>query len=137
MKKFFALVIAMILLASGMQVSVGLHYCGGTLADIKISVTGKLASCGMEESESGCTAHPAIEKNCCDDQISFYSLNGNYFPEYFKLSNISAEKGFAPISGDSYIAAITFGSALVNWVLPPGDNLKQGLTLPEICVFRI
>ncbi len=36
------------MLASGMKVSIDRHYCGGQLAATKISVTGKLASCGME-----------------------------------------------------------------------------------------
>jgi hypothetical protein len=137
MKKVFAILIAVILLASGMQISLDRHYCGGNLADVKISVTGKLASCGMEKSESSCPIHSAIDKKCCEDQISFYSLNSNYFPEYYKLSHTSTERVINPILADNPIYVSAYSPDINNWVLPPGNYLKSGLTQSEICVFRI
>jgi hypothetical protein len=54
MKKVLILLIAVILAVSGMQISLDRHYCGGQLADVRVSVTGKLASCGMENEEPVC-----------------------------------------------------------------------------------
>lgn len=137
MKKLLTIIIAAILFASGMQVSLDRHYCGGNLIDVRISVTGKLASCGMEQPESTCPDHPIIDNKCCEDQISFYSLNSNFFPEYFKLSHPFSERDILPIHIGNLITGNSLNTDSVNWELPPGDNLKSSLTQSEICVFRI
>jgi hypothetical protein len=137
MKKALTILIAIFLLASGMQVSIDRHYCGGSLAGTRISVTGKLASCGMEQSESSCPGHPVIDKKCCEDQVSFYSISSNYYPEYFSLTHATSERDIFPLQIGNYISNNSFNHDLINWFFPPGDNLKSGLTQPEICVFRI
>lgn len=137
MKKVLTIIIAVILLASGMKVTLDHHYCCGNLVDVKISVTGKLASCGMEQTESGCPGHPAINKKCCDDQISFYSLNSNYYPEYLELAHPFSQRDIFPVHIGNFISGNSFNADAVDWVLPPGLNLKSALTPSEICVFRI
>lgn len=136
MKKVLTILFMVILLASGMQVIIDRHYCGGKLADVKISVTGKLTSCGMEKSESNCPVNPSIDKKCCEDQIFLYSLNSNYLPAYFRLSHPSISRIITPVFIDCNIAGNTYGTELSNWVLPPGYKLKFALTQSEICVFR-
>ena len=137
MKKVLTILIAAIILVSGMQVSVDRHYCGGKLIDVKISVTGKLASCGMEQTGSSCPDHPTIDKKCCENQLSFFSLNNNYYPEYFKSIHQVSEKDILPMHMGNLFSGSTFNKDLVNWVLPPGNNLKSRLTQSDICVFRI
>jgi hypothetical protein len=137
MGKVFAILIVGIILASGMQVTLDRHYCGGKLIDVKISVTGKLASCGMEQTESSCPNHPTINKKCCEDQISFYNLKSNYYPEYFKLTHPISERDILPVQAGSHLAGTSFNTDFINWVLPPGYTLKTWLTQSEICVFRI
>ncbi|HBH85228.1 MAG: hypothetical protein A2X05_05940 [Bacteroidetes bacterium GWE2_41_25] len=137
MKKVLTILTAAILLVSGMQVSLDRHYCGGNLIDVKISVTGKLASCGMEQYESSCPGHQAIDKKCCEDQLSFYSLNSNYFPEYFKLSNPTSQRDLLPIHIGNFLPGNSLNTDPVDWVLPPGDYHKSSLKRSEICVFRI
>lgn len=137
MKKVFTILIAVIMLASGMKVSIDHHYCGGKLAAKKVSLTSKLASCGMEENEHTCSNQPAVDKNCCEDQITYFGISTRYVTEYFKLS--------PPSEGKDIPSHILFNATLnysyknnsVSWVLPPGDKIKSGPSLSEICVFRI
>ena len=48
MKKFISISLTFLLLAALFHFSIATHYCGGTIAATKISLSGKLASCGME-----------------------------------------------------------------------------------------
>jgi hypothetical protein len=137
MKKVLTIITAAILLASGMRVSIDRHFCGGNLADVRISLTGKMAWCGMEQSESDCPHNPVIDKKCCEDQVSFYGINTNYYPEHFKFTPPASERDIIPRLAVNNISGISYNPDLIQWVLPPGDNLKTGLTQPEICVFRI
>ena len=137
MKKVLTILIAAFLLASGMQVSIDHHYCGGSLAGTRISLTGKLASCGMEKPESSCPDHQGIDKKCCEDQLSFYSISSNYYPEYFKLTYPTSERGTIYLLTGNIISDNSYNPDLFNWVFPPGDYFKSRLTQSEICVFRI
>ena len=137
MRKVLTILIATILLASGMQVTLDRHYCGGSLAGTRISITGKLASCGMEESESSCSGHPVIDKKCCEDRVSYFSISSNYYPECFKLTYPTSERGTIHLHTGNLISDNSYNPDLINWVFPPGDNFKSRLTQSEICVFRI
>jgi hypothetical protein len=137
MRKVLPIVITVVLLASGMQLSIDRHYCGGILADVRISLTGKMASCGMDQSESGYQNYPSIDNKCCEDQVSFYSIVSNYFPEYFKLIRLASERDISIPQLSVFPSCNSYNSDSINWVLPPGFNLRAGLTLAEICVFRI
>jgi len=137
MKKVITILVSVILIASGMHISIDRHYCGGSLADVKISVTGKLASCGMEQAESSCSNNPAFDQKCCEDQISLYGITSNYYPEYFKIIHPVSERDVTAIKVGTFIPDKSYNTDLISWVLPPGYNLKTGLTQPEICVFRI
>jgi hypothetical protein len=137
MKRTFTILITAVLIASGMHVSIDRHYCGGTLADVKLSFTGKLASCGMEQAESDCRSNPVFDQKCCEDQISYLNISTNYFPEFSNTVNPVYEKDIILIQSASYLTPNSYftGSDII--VLPPGDKIKPGLTQPEICVFRI
>jgi len=137
MKKVMTILIATILLASGMQVTLDRHYCGGSLAGIRISVTGKMASCGMEKSESSCPDHLVFDKKCCEDQVSHFSISSNYYPEYFKIMLPTWEKKIIDTTVSNFIVGESFNTDLISWVLPPGDIPKSRLTQSGICVFRI
>jgi hypothetical protein len=137
MKKVLTILLAVIFPVVGMQITLDRHYCGGKLADVKISVTGKMASCGMEQSESNRPDHPTIDNKCCEDKVSFYSITSNYCPEHFKLAQPIFERDILPLYVGNLISGNTHNAILTDWVLPPGDNLTSRLTQPEICVFRV
>jgi len=125
------------MLTSGMKISIDHHYCGGNLAATKVSLTGKLASCGMEEQEHTCSNQPSIDKNCCEDHLAYFGINTRYLPEYFKLSPLSPVKDITAFPAYNVILDYSGINNFTSWVLPPGDKIKSGLSLSEICVFRI
>jgi hypothetical protein len=51
MKKLLSRSVALIILLTGMNLTISSHFCGGVLAATKVSFTGKLASCGMESGQ--------------------------------------------------------------------------------------
>lgn len=137
MKKVLTILVTVVLLASGMQVSIDRHYCGGELAAVRLSVTGRKASCGMEKTEYTCPDHPVLNKKCCEDQISFYSISSRYIPGSIKLSHLFTGRDIPPAPVSFIVLRNSDSSDFITRVLPPGDESVSDLTLPEICVFRI
>jgi len=137
MKKVLIIIIAGILFASGMVVSIDRHYCGGNLADIKISFTGKMATCGMEQGNPVCPDHPVIGNKCCEDQVTYYCLSSNYFPEYFDITRPNPVRSIMASDFNNFNVNVLLHSELISWVVPPGYNILSRLTQQDICVFRI
>jgi len=137
MKKISAILIGIVMIASGFQVSIDHHFCGGVLAATKLSVTGKLASCGMKMTGHSHTDRSSIEKKCCEDQLLKIVFNSNYIPEF---SNHSASlkvnhQTSVPVCDLILNSFVQNGSS--RWVLPPGTDPDRRITLSSICVFRI
>lgn len=137
MKKAFAILIALIMLASVIQVSIDHHYCGGKLSGIKISIMGKMASCGMENDIHPCTNQNVIDKKCCEDQLTYYSFSSKYLPEHFRITQTYAGKDVPAFPVFNIVISSPDISGFTSMVLPPGDKIKSDVTLSEICVFRI
>jgi hypothetical protein len=136
MKKVFAILVTVILLVSGMEISLDRHYCGDRLAAVKISFSGKMATCGMVQSCPVSSDHQGIHNRCCEDKLTFYNLSNKYYPEYFKLTEPATSFNFINTSLFNYTSGDQFKNQ-VSWVLPPGESFVTRLTQPEICVFRI
>ena len=137
MKKVLSILASVILLLSGLQISVDRHYCGGRLVDAKISFSGEMASCGMEESEKKSTENLSFDKRCCEDQVTFYSLVNNYSPEYSSFEVPAKFKTDIPFLLSDNIARNSFVEEKKSWSHPPGNFNQSRLTQPDLCVFRI
>lgn len=137
MKGAFTILIGVFMLTSGMTVSIDKHYCGGELAETKISFSGKLASCGMEYIQNECPGHPSMDKVCCDDQLTLYRISGHYLPEYFRLSNTFDSKDIPSAPECDALFRGEYMDAYRTWELPPGEKLKSAPSLSKICVYRI
>lgn len=139
MKKLFSISIAFIMLLSGLQLTVSRHYCGGELADSKVSVFGHVASCGMETAIDDCTHASTIEESgCCNNKVSVYEVDHNYSPSFTEF------KAFAQTVLQVFVIPenITFHSLtsfcnLYTDVSPPGFLPSNAVSLTKICVFRI
>ena len=125
------------MLVSVIQVSIDHHYCGGVLADTRISFTGKLASCGMEQVSHTCPDQVSITGKCCDDQVTVYNITSQYSPEYFRLSHPAAGKDLPAVHCIDIVLRSAERAVQTAWVRPPGANPELALSLAEICVFRI
>jgi len=139
MKKLLSISIAFIMLISGLQLTVSRHYCGGELADSKVSVWGHVASCGMETATDDCT-QPGnhVKSSCCNNKVSVYEVDHNYSPSFteFKAFAQTVLQVFV-IPENITFHSLTSFSNLYTDVSPPGFLPANAVSLPKICVFRI
>jgi hypothetical protein len=139
MKKLFSILIAFIMLLSGLQLTISRHYCGGELADAKVSLTGHVASCGMETATDDCT-QPGnhVKSSCCNDQVSVYEVEHNYSPSFtgFKAFAQTVLQVFV-IPENLTFHSLTSFSNLYTDASPPDFLPANAVSLPKICVFRI
>ncbi|PGH39954.1 MAG: hypothetical protein CRN43_05850 [Candidatus Nephrothrix sp. EaCA] len=128
MKKFVSILLAAVILLSGVNISYSMHFCGGKLAASRWTV-GKQASCGMKKKKSG-AARP-FKSDCCKNQDYKYEVDGNYSPSHvlkLELNNIFILAEF------SIFQLISFAPRPA--VLAPRG--EPPLLCPErLCVFRI
>ena len=137
MKKVFAILSSVVFIASFLRVSIDSHFCYGNLAATKISLNGEKASCGMRTTDAYNSDQVSFDSKCCEDQMSFLTLNNNFLPEYFNVEKPFPVKHvmiFHNILLSEYGFLIPDSS---NSVFPPGEYSPKWLTSPEICVFRI
>ena len=139
MKKVFSILTVILVLTAMLHISVTRHYCGGEIAASKISLSGKLATCGMEGTEDSCPLPgDHLKSHCCDDVVSVYSTDNiftpaySFLPEAFKI-NIQL-LGLSSVLPFHYPDLIT--SFYTN-VSPPGALMSTNVDLSDICVFRI
>lgn len=137
MKKSISALLALLLLISGMNVSVASHYCGGTLAQVKWSFNKELASCGME-GEHDAPQGITLNQPCCHDELSTYSTDDQYHFQSLVL------KKLAPQVIACFIAPVSllFKSQepvdyLYTHEFPPGIVFPSQVALENICVFLI
>jgi len=139
MKKLLSISLALLMLLSGMQITISMHYCGGELADSKVSLTGHLASCGMEGETDECT-QPGnhVESSCCNNQVSVYALDQNYSPSFseFKAFPQSVLQVFTVPENSSFHSKSATNITSTD-AGPPENTLVNAVSLPKICVFLI
>ena len=105
----------------------------------KISFSGKLATCGMENDK---TVMPVtgfqLTTDCCDNAIVFLGINGNYFPSFssvpgayqniIQLFIVHADIPFNGVAGANSISAD---------ISPPDVYSPYNVDLSDICILRI
>lgn len=119
--------------------SVAIHFCGGEIAGKKISLAGKLASCGMEGTEDSCPLPgDHFKTHCCDDRVNFYGIDNIYSPTYsilpdiFKIGFDISARPVISFSFDLRQSGVSYTD-----LSPPDNVLSSAVDLSEICVFRI
>ena len=127
------------MLVSGMQLTISKHYCGGALAESKVSLVGHIASCGMETATDEWT-QPGnhVKSSCCNDRVSVYAVDHNYSPSFTEFNAFAQnilQVFVIPASIDFHsFTAINLSSTDTS---PPGNSLIHAVSLPKICVFLI
>lgn len=139
MKKLLSISFAFLILLSGMNLSIATHYCGDELAASKISFSGKIANCGMEgETDQQSTSGNQLEKHCCDNHVSTFSVDHNYSPSFTDFNSFAQnilQVFIIPASINFHsFTAINLSSTDTS---PPGNLLVHAVSLPKICVFLI
>jgi len=132
-------VLVIVILLAGLQAVVSFHYCGGRIADTKVSLTGDIASCGMEGTEETCPVPGSnLDRHCCEDQINISGIVNQYTapsPAPDNRLNENPNNFSIQISG-LYSVSNSSSTAFTSFY-PPGSGLTSTVILDEICVFRI
>lgn len=137
-KKFLYISFAFLILLSGMHFSIATHICGGKIAAVKWSFTGKKATCGMEDSKSTIPDQNTITSNCCRDKVSVYSVDNNYYSSSYQFKEVTKKllhSFYVPLNLSFHTLAVS--NHLCTKVIPPGNSFTSMVTLSDICVFRI
>ena len=139
MKKDFSILFALMILLSGMHLTLATHLCGGELSAVKVSFTHKNASCGMcGEEQTSTKAQSISAESCCKDEMAFYAVDNNYSPSSFQVNKPAqqlAQVFFIPANVGTHFISSNF-STYTN-VHPPDNYFVSDVNLPDICVFRI
>lgn len=141
MKKLLSILTIILVVTAMLHFSVAQHYCGGEIVASKISLSGSLATCGMEGNEGECRhgRHgDLVESHCCDDVLTSISIDNNYTP--VTKADAGCEKTKVPVPVMPFenpvrLSFVKFRS----WsgISPPGQLTTSSVDLPQIGVFRI
>jgi hypothetical protein len=134
MRKVVAIPVIVLILFSGITVNLAFHYCGGQLADRKISLSGNPASCGMETETND--HKTSIKSFCCANSLSSYTLNNIYLPSAPVKNGLEVQE--FPVT-DIILSAVSEDSlhSCELPVRPPGTIPPSRVELDVICILRI
>jgi len=130
----------MLILLAGMHFTIATHYCCGKLVLAKLSISGELASCGMEKGAVDKCLMPVklSGPHCCKDKVSILVVDHSYLPSclIFKsftqpLLQVFVLPSFLTNHLQSQVNLVCTN------VSPPGSFLVSDVSLPDVCVFRI
>ncbi len=138
MKKSLSIFGTLFILIAGMHPSFDVHHCHGSIAAMKLSFTGALASCGMENEDSACPFHGMLTSDCCHDNLSQLIVDRSYMPASALLKEVRMQ----------VLMIVEIPAILLKRVVPatrveftdtgpPGNPLFSLVSLPAICIFRI
>ena len=139
MKKGVSISLVLLIIAAILHLSVATHYCSGKVASSKLSLTGKLANCGMENSKKGLPfPETNFTKHCCDDVVTFCGIDNNYAPSFsFIPESYQYNFQIFAIPVELSVKSQTNINSLHTNVSPPGALMSTNVDLSNICVFRI
>ncbi len=139
MKKIISISLTFIMLIALLHFSVASHYCGGMLTESRISLSGKLATCGMESTGNDQPMTGVqYTRHCCDNVLVFCGINGTYFPS-FSFVPESYQTNFMIFSAPADISVNTHGCLKSAYTSsgPPANLISSSVDLSSICILRI
>jgi len=136
MKKTFSILFVLLILVSGMHLTMATHICGGEVAAVKWSFSHEKAGCGMESTNQSCSA--IITTDCCHDQLDAFTIDSNYSPTSYQLTKINQlllQVFYVPANLEFLFSKYSFPT--YTNILPPGTSRTRAVYLADICVFLI
>lgn len=127
------------MMLSGAHLTVAKHFCGGKVAATKISLSGKLAICGMEGTEGTCPASGSnLNTHCCNNQVATFGMI-NIFTAPVSVQSEKSENiphiFYLPVAESFYHIQVNNRSFTDTG--PPGGFSASAVNLNDICAFRI
>ena len=138
MRKVLSIPLIVLILLTGISVKFATHYCGGSVFATKVSLSGKLATCGMEHHEDNYSQQPTITRHCCEDVLSAYTIDNNYFGSSFQIDNPGMQGihlFIVPL--DININEVAVLNPVLSNIRPPGMNDFHSPAIQALCVFLI
>jgi len=138
MKKVISISLVLIILLSGMHLSIAAHYCGGKVASWKISLDLEKATCNLCGNETSNVGFINNACNCCKDLLSVLTVDNNYQPSEYKLpfSAPSVSHVFVVPQHIGLLKTSVSATCYANIYLQ-GNYLPEVVNLADICIFRI
>jgi hypothetical protein len=139
MRKGFSILFAFIFLLSGAQFNIAIHYCGGIIASTKVSLSGKLASCGMENSkEVSYSDGSHLTSHCCDNKVTTVGIINNFTPPVSIFQeNLQIFHNVLYLAVDHLFYSNYSSNVFYTSISPPGRFAVTSVDLDDICVSRI
>lgn len=138
MKRVISILLSLMILLSGIHLTVASHICCGELAAVKWSVTGAKASCGMEDQSAPCPGTGALDTDCCKNHVSKCSSDENYFPSTPKAEKITVCKAPLFIATNSFNHSVPVSVKIAHSMVgPPVPSDWNEVDQSLICVFII
>ena len=139
MKKGISISLVVLLVTALFRFSIATHFCGGEAVASKVTLSGRTASCGMEdEGEESPVRGTLLKTHCCDDVITSYAIDNNFTPSFSVIPrlflhnlHIFNKPGELPVLSADVI------QSLYTSIKPPGLLTVTNVDLSGICVFRI
>lgn len=138
MKAILSIPLIILILFSGISVKFATHFCGGYVAATKISLTGELATCGMERPSDSNSLQNTYKNKCCEDVTSAYAIGNNYIPSYCFLKELGQHviNLIAVPAGYLSNQEIVINTSYEN-IRPPGNHHPNSVDQLVLCIFRI
>lgn len=139
MKKVISISLTFLILTALIHFSVGIHYCGGTFSASKISLSGKLATCGMENDDNILPLPGTnLTTHCCDNLLVYFGINGNYFPTFSNIPELFLKQfEIFKIPAEISLLSLAHLNSIYTSIGPPEALVSNSVDLTNICVFRI
>ena len=138
MRSLVSIPVIILILFAGIRISISSHYCMGNHIGTKVTLIGENASCGMEQPSGEKPDHDIIKNHCCEDVITSFSVNTDFFPYQYTALYLLPEKNIDPgLSFSTFSGVESFTLALHSTVHPPGIYCPQSVDQIEICIMRI
>jgi hypothetical protein len=138
MKTVLAISLILLIVFTGTSVKFAAHYCQGSVAATKVSLTGELATCGMESQSGNTPFQNTFRKHCCDDVTSSYSICNNYFSSsHFIIYPWQKVISVIDIPVDCIGNQVLISLISDEIIRPPGNCYPGGADQPALCVFRL
>lgn len=138
MRRTASILMATLLLLTGLHLSIASHFCCGKLAAVHFSITGKDASCGMEDESTSALAGKIIKKHCCTNDLTALTVDSNYSPSFSKGIDFSQKvTQIVAVPYTEIVNDLAFTHYSHPILSPPGIFRTNTVELAAICVFRI
>jgi hypothetical protein len=136
-KKVLSISTVVLILTAILNISVATHYCGGMIASSKVSLSGQLATCGMENDNQLPVSGFVFSSHCCENVVRHYFVTGNYFPSFTSIPE-SFQQHLQTLEIPEFLFRNIFTS-LINPTSesPPVLANNSKVDLSDICIFRI